>query len=367
MTNNQYIRNSDTGKGKRIIKIILRVLAVILAFILFLAATLVLTVKMILGDTSPKAKEILTTTLLETGQLKFVVSLFLDSEEVQKIVDKNSMEEFSDAVDSNLITISGNDSPGSNTSTAEQGKDVEVFEIPGRTFTGYMIKIKDPSRVSLATIYPWRDEGVTLDVLVNDNEALGGINGGIYNSYNNSGGAPMGVVVSHGEIQMNNPNGDRGYVLIGLTEDNILEIFSIEGMSPAEMENTIREKKIRDAVTFQEESSDSNNHFVQLIINGKERGLNGAGSGLNPRTAIGQCADGSILMLVTDGRGKSGHLGASASDLIDIMLEYGAVNAANLDGGSSSCMYYDHEWLMTSVTFYYTNSSWKLPFAFIVK
>jgi exopolysaccharide biosynthesis protein len=72
-------------------------------------------------------------------------------------------------------------------------------------------------------------------------------------------------------------------------------------------------------------------------------------------------------MLVTDGRGKAGHLGASASDLIGIMTEYGAVNAANLDGGSSSCMYYDNEYLMTSVTFYYSNSSWKLPAGFVVK
>ena len=49
------------------------------------------------------------------------------------------------------------------------------------------------------------------------------------------------------------------------------------------------------------------------------------------------------------------------------MTQYGAVNAANLDGGSSTCMYYDGEYLMTSVTFYYSNSSWKLPAGFIVK
>ena len=117
----------------------------------------------------------------------------------------------------------------------------------------------------------------------------------------------------------------------------------------------------------QTEASDKNNHFVQLVINGEARDMNGMGSGLNPRTAIGQRSDGSVLMLVTDGRGKAGHLGASASDLINIMVEYGAVNAANLDGGSSSCMYYNGEYLMTSVTFYYSNSSWKLPLGFVVK
>ena len=129
----------------------------------------------------------------------------------------------------------------------------------------------------------------------------------------------------------------------------------------------IKEKKIRDAVTFQDEASDANNHFVQLIINGEVREMNGMGSGLNPRTAIGQRADGAVLMFVTDGRGKNGHLGASASDLIKVMKDFGAVNAANLDGGSSSCMYYDGEYLMTSVTFYYTNASWYLPTGFIIK
>ena len=100
--------------------------------------------------------------------------------------------------------------------------------------------------------------------------------------------------------------------------------------------------------------------------NGEPRQLDGQGSGANPRTVIGQRSDGAVLLLVTDGRGTSGHLGATASDLIGIMQEYGAVNAANLDGGSSSTMVYNGNWEMTSVTFYYQNSSWKLPTAFVV-
>lgn len=69
-----------------------------------------------------------------------------------------------------------------------------------------------------------------------------------------------------------------------------------------------KRRKIRDAISFQEESSDANNHFVKLIINGEKRELSGKGSGQNPRTAIGQRKDGSVLILVTDGRGKTGIL-----------------------------------------------------------
>ena len=128
----------------------------------------------------------------------------------------------------------------------------------------------------------------------------------------------------------------------------------------------VKENKIRDAVAFQEESSDANNHFVKLIINGEKRDVKGSGSGANPRTAIGQRKDGTVLLLVTDGRGANGHLGATASDLIEVMEEFGAVNAANLDGGSSSSMYYNGKYEMTSVTLYYSNSSWRLPTGFVV-
>ena len=105
---------------------------------------------------------------------------------------------------------------------------------------------------------------------------------------------------------------------------------------------------------------------MPIVINGEPRKLDGQGSGANPRTVIGQRSDGAVLLLVTDGRGTSGHLGATASDLIDIMLKYGAVNAANLDGGSSSTMVYNGNWEMTSVTFYFQSTSWKLPTAFAV-
>ena len=229
-----------------------------------------------------------------------------------------------------------------------------------------MMVINDPSKISLATTYPWGEYGKELGVLTEDAGAIAGVNGGIYYSSGNKGGRPLGVTVSNGEIQ-DISLGLVGLYLIGFDENNLLRIISLDGMNKAQVEELIKTEKIRDAVAFQEESSDKNNHFVKLIINGEKRELNGMGSGANPRTAIGQRKDGSVLILVTDGRGKNGHLGATASDIIDIMAEYGAVNAANLDGGSSSSLYYNHEYLMTSVTFYYANSSWRLPTAFVVK
>ncbi len=346
--------------------VILRVLATLGTFVLAIALTLIISIKMICSDISPAAKDTFVTTLLETGQLKFVANMFVPADEIREIVDRNTMKELDDEVDNSLISIGGGGEIEGGEEADEQA-EIEVVEISGRTFYGTLLIIKDPSRVSLASIYPWAEQGVTLDKLVTDAGAVAGINGGLYNSGNNSGGRPYGIVVADGEIQLNEPQSFPGLVLIGFDEDSILQIIDVDGMTAAETEALIKEKRIRDAVTFQEEASDKNNHFVKLVINGNARELNGAGSGLNPRTCIGQRADGSVLMLVTDGRGKAGHLGASASDLIGVMTEYGAVNAANLDGGSSSCMYYGDEYLMTSVTFYYSNNSWRMPVAFVVK
>ncbi len=361
------------GKKKQntAVKVILRSLAVLMTLVLAVVITLGVSLKMICSDISPAAKNTFVTTILETGKLKFLANIFVSSDEIQTIVNENTMSEMEDEVDGSLISIGGDSEIVGSEDGGEQ-KDIEVVEISGRTFYGNMIIVKDPSRVSLASIYKqsgnkWPEYGVTLDQLVKDAGAVAGTNGGLYDSGVNTGGKPLGIIVSDGEIQLNQPKSYPGLVLIGFDEDNILQIIDVDGMSPAETEALIKEKRIRDAVTFQEEASDKNNHFVKLVINGNARELNGAGSGLNPRTCIGQRADGSVLLLVTDGRGKSGHLGASASDLIGIMTEYGAVNAANLDGGSSSCMYYEDEYLMTSVTFYYSNNSWRMPVAFVVK
>lgn len=317
---------------------------------------LVLTITLICHGPSESAKELFATTILETGQLKFLANVFLSKEELQEIVDKNSLQDMDAEVDENLINTDGN----------KEKELIEIHNVSGDGFEGTMMVVNDPAKISLATTYPWSEYGKELGVIVDEAGAIAGVNGGIYYSSGNKGGRPYGVTVSNGEIQ-DITLGWSGLYLIGFDENNLLRIISLEGMNKSAVEKMVKEERIRDAISFQEESSDANNHFVKLIINGEKRELSGKGSGQNPRTAIGQRKDGSVLILVTDGRGKNGHLGATASDLIEIMAEYGAVNAANIDGGSSSSLYYNKKYLRTSVTFYYTNSSWRLPTAFVVK
>lgn len=358
-TKNRNMRKKKKSPVQKVFGFVGKTLATIGVTILAIFLTLVTMIFLICHGPSEKATELFTTTFLETGQMKFMVKIFLSEKRVKEIVSRNSMSEMTAEVNTELIEVNSANSSNSN--------DIELVQISGNTFQAKMLIIKDPSRVKLATTYPWGEYGKELHELVNNSNAIAGINGGLYVSDSNKGGKPLGLVVCDGKIQYNNPTGYAGLHLIGFDESNILRIISLEGMNASQIEKLVKDEKIRDAVVFQEESSDKNNHFVKLVVNGEARQMNGSGSGANPRTVIGQRKDGAVLLLVTDGRGASGHLGATASDLIDIMLEYGAVNAANLDGGSSSSMYYNDKYEMTSVTLYYSNSSWKLPTAFVVE
>lgn len=353
----------------KIARNIVRVLLVILVTVIMLVGTLFFMIKRICSNSAPSARNLFISTVLESGQMKFLASWFCTDDQINEVINANKMETLDSDIDTSLINISASDeSVKDNNEEAEQFDEngIRMVEISGRSFFGKMLIIKDPSQVKVGTTYPWGDYGKELDQIVSCAGAVAGVNGGLYVSSGNRGGSPLGIVVQDGNITYNSPSSLTGLYLIGLNKDNLLVIKDIDGMSAADFEKYVAEAGIRDAVAFQEESSDANNHFVSLIINNEARALKGQGSGANPRTVIGQRADGAILLLVTDGRGASGHLGATASDLISVMQEYGAVNAANLDGGSSSTMVYNGSYEMTSVTFYYQNSSWKLPTAFVV-
>lgn len=357
------------------------VLLFIFTFLIAAAGTLYIGMKDICSS-AESTRNTFVTTILETGQFKFLASWCLSDEEIEEVVKSNSMAMPSDEVlDTSLIKISsvsnhsadvhGTDissSVSDNETAKTDEKDIEIIQVPGMTFQGTLMIIKDPSRVSVATLYNngWPSAGMPLKDIVEADGAVGGINGGLYDSHNNCGKCPYGVCISRGEIVRNKPNEYDNLVFIGLTEDNILQIYDINGKTQNEIIELKESLKLRDGVCFQEVAHADNNHFVTLIKNGVPREMNGKGSGLNPRTVIGQRADGALLLLVTDGRGYNNHIGASAGDLIDIMMRYGAVNAANLDGGSSTCMYYNGEYLQNSVTLIYSQTSWRLPCAFVI-
>lgn len=364
-------RKKKSSAGKIIARVTGRIAAVAGGTVLIVVLGLYAVMWTFCHGPSESARNLFVSTVLETGALKFLANVYFSKEEILEITGNNTMKYSKEDVDPDLIVIASDN--GSDGENAEDAFDYDengvcIIELSGRSYYAKLMIIKDPSKVRVGTIYPWSDEnkskeGMTLDELVKYAGAIGGVNGGEYQSDGNWGGRPKGLVVSDGQILYNVPQ--YGDVMVGFNEDNILVIKEIGNMTAGEIETMVREERIRDCVSFKDVDDGNTNHFTKLIINGTAREINGSGSGANPRTAVGQRADGAVLLLVTDGRGTSGHIGATAADLISVMQQYGAVNAANIDGGSSSAMYYNGVFEMTSVTFYFATSSWKLPTAFV--
>lgn len=61
----------------------------------------------------------------------------------------------------------------------------------------------------------------------------------------------------------------------------------------------------------------------------------------HPRTAVAKLNDGKFLMITIDGRQPDHSVGINLNDLAEFLLELGAVDAMNLDGGGSTTMFLD--------------------------
>lgn len=307
---------------------------------------------------SPYVRDLFVASVMESSAGGIMAKIYLSEEEIAAIQAKNNTVEFNEVTDTTLINIiaqqetasaSTNIAAANIPSDAEICEDgIEVYEVRGRMYYGKIMIIQDPSRVKLAVIdhFSIEGHGMTLLDLVAKYDCVAGVNGGKYEDQSGlgSGSLPEGIVISEGQLLIGEP--DTAYGLCGFTNDNVLVVGTMTASHAISI-------GIRDAVSF----------GPALIINGKSAGYSGIGSGLNPRTAIGQREDGAVLLLVIEGR-QTSSMGASMSDLIEVMLEYGAVNAYNLDGGMSSSMVYGDEEIINNCVHGYAR---RIPTAFVVE
>ncbi len=275
-------------------------------------------------------------TAMTTMNHRYFATWFYSDEDIQSILDENAVIESGEDTDLNLITVGKVDFTNTTYAneyekqilTKESEDDVyKIIEIEGDGYTGYLVAVYDPSRVTVATTKYLQVKGQYVTDMAADNDALLAINGGgfIDPNYSSNGGTPQGIVIKNGKIVSNRTYNKSGG-LIGFTKDNKLILGK---MTATEAIN----KDVRDAVTF----------GPFLIVNGKRSFIKGNGGwGTAPRTAIGQRKDGIVLLLVVNGRTLK-YPGADMVDLTDIMENYGAYNAANLDGGTSSVMVFPEE------------------------
>ena len=301
-------------------------------FFAFLGVTLLCLVLTLLGliwvlerGPSPTVTGMFTRSVRETSAIRWISNIFLSDEELDNYKSVSTENTVTEAVNTSLIHIA------EGTASLPPSESVQLIDIAEGTCKGKLLIVSDPKQVILGTSDEFvRQPGLLLTDMVAKYDGIAGINAGGFNDENGSGngGIPQGLVITNGEIIWGDAT--TPYHMVGLDSDGILHVGAMSG-------NAAVEQGVQWAVSFITHDGLASS----LIINGEVQQQN-LGGGVNPRTALGQRADGALLLLVLDGRSIN-TLGATMEDVVNIMLEYGAVNAGNLDGGSSSVMVYDGE------------------------
>lgn len=309
-------------------KVIRRSLLSVFTALLLAVATLIGACYTVATGPSETVRNLLVLSALQASATKWVPGLFLDDEVVEQILE--------DSKEVNKDVISVEDYQNSQKDENAEDKwanaiDGMIYEpVSGPTFKGYVLLVKDPSRVSVGIAAEKFDDetpGLRIFDMAEKYGAVAAINGGEYPDAGGMGigGRPIGLTYSDGECVWN--DGLRRSFM-GFDKNN--KLVCREGLTYAQAE----ELEIRDGVCFQTGKTLITNEDGNVTLYYADND-----TGTAQRTAIGQAADGTVILLVTDGRTASS-LGATKNDVIDIMVSYGAISAGMLDGGSSSLMYY---------------------------
>ena len=327
-------------KPKRVKKWLLRSLSIFLLVLstvvtLFFGATTIIC----LGP-SETARDVFVTTVMETSAAKFLARMYFSEEKIDQIMMNNAVVDTGEVTDTTVLFTE----PEKNISKDQ----IDIVDVSGGSFKGKMMIVHDPSRLKVATIPQYGSDlrGMRVEDMVEKENAVAGVNGGGFEDINGvgKGGKPLGYIIKDGKLVFGSEQ--TSGCVVGFNDKNKLVVGSMTAKEALA-------KGVQEAVTF----------GPVLVVNGKPAEISGSGGGLNPRTAIGQRADGAVLILVIDGR-QTHSIGANYKDLVDVMMDFDAINAANLDGGSSSLMVYQGKIITTCASLY---GSRTLPSAFVVK
>ena len=316
-------------------RIIRRFFLVLFTVVILVLAALVLVMNLVFNGPSPAARDKLTMTLIEASATKWVPALFIGEDtvaEIRESVSDSGLDE--DVTDTTKVIIQANNVITGNSNEWDSYPDgVRIERRSGDTYNAHIMIVRNPAQVYMGTSTEKFSTAIPgkriTEVMAENPDVIAAINAGAFNDDGTAssyvGSTPLGLVMSNGNCVWTSGKqpGLEGFA--GFNEDNIL-VVSKSNLTKAQAE----ELKIRDGCCF----------GPVLIMNG-EVNLEAYNdkSGFNPRTAIGQRSDGAVIFVCIDGR-QAGSLGGTYADIINIMQEYGAVNACNMDGGSSSVMMY---------------------------
>ena len=275
----------------------------------------------------------LITTAMATMNHQHYCKWFYSDDVINEVMANNYVGRSEADTDPNLITFDEEIEYANEYERAvlERNKDAlyKIIEFEVNGCDAYLAVIYDASKISVGiSKYLGRGGQYIYDMAEEQGAVLAINGGGFYDpNYNGNGANPLGVTISDGEIITDYAYDSMNGGIIGFDLENRLVL-----LRDASAKDAI-DYGIRDAVTM----------GPFLIVNGEMAEIRGNGGwGYAARTAIGQRKDGIVLMLVVDSN-EFRTEGASIRDLAEIMQNYGAINAANLDGGTSSALVINNE------------------------
>ena len=275
----------------------------------------------------------LITTAMATMNHQHYCKWFYSDDVINEVMANNYVGRSEADTDPNLITFDEEIEYANEYERAvlERNKDAlyKIIEFDVNGCDAYLAVIYDASKISVGiSKYLGRGGQYIYDMAEEQGAVLAINGGGFYDpNYNGNGANPLGVTISDGEIITDYAYDSMNGGIIGFDLENRLVL-----LRDASAKDAI-DYGIRDAVTM----------GPFLIVNGEMAEIRGNGGwGYAARTAIGQRKDGIVLMLVVDSN-EFRTQGASIRDLAEIMEKYGAINAANLDGGTSSALVINNE------------------------
>lgn len=259
---------------------------------------------------------------MSTKSNQMFATWFLSQDEINKILSYMNATVKDTAENPNNVTVKNKGTQTNSGSGTTQNHGVKIEDVSGTDFKGKIMIIDNPSRVTLGLAPKLGEIGAPLSEIVRTNNAVGGINAGGFqdDNFTGTGAQPDGIVIQDGFVKFD--QNLSTYSVIGFTRDNVLLVSNHMTI------DQIKNSNLRCAVSF----------GPALIIDGQPLVEQG-GASLQPRSAIAQRKDGSVLLLAIDGR-QAQSKGVNFKTLQDILMRYGAYNAANLDGGSSTTMNY---------------------------
>lgn len=261
---------------------------------------------------------------MTTMNHKYIATYFLKEDVIKEIINKNKFDDNKNSNEEAISVMAISNQSNDSVKEKKNIEDIRITNIEIRGQEGFVVEIKDPTRVKVGVAKTIPDVGMQVDEIAKENEAIVAINAGGFSDPNGvgNGGIPIGLVMKNGKIAYDDKNRPISSI-IGLNKSGILVLGKYT-------KDQAVKKGVEDAVSF----------FPFLIVDGQPMIKEGDGGwGFAARTGIGQKKDGTIVFVVINGKNNTG-LGASLKDLQSVMLQYNVYNGANLDGGASTVLYY---------------------------